>query len=77
MPPTIAPDEFENIKGSKAKRHKVTGEIWELDLLHRNHWEVYKDLKNWERVNVTAPFGMMGGLRRNLYEASINNFTYS
>ncbi|MDM8527341.1 hypothetical protein QUF58_03945 [Anaerolineales bacterium HSG24] len=47
--PTTHPDEFENVRGSKAKRHKQTGEVWEPDLLHKDHWEVYKNKKMWER----------------------------
>ena len=46
--PDTAPDEFEPVKGSKAKRNKHTGEFWEKDLLHRDHWEVYKNRKKWE-----------------------------
>jgi hypothetical protein len=46
--PDIAPDDFEQVKGGKAKRNKNTGEIWERDLLHRDHWEVYKTKKKWE-----------------------------
>lgn len=47
--PTTHPNEFENVRNSKAKQHKQTGEIWEPDLLHKNHWEVYKNKKNWEK----------------------------
>jgi hypothetical protein len=47
--PDSAPDNFQSVKGSKAKRNKDTGEIWERDLLHGDHWEVYKNKKHWER----------------------------
>ncbi len=47
--PTTHPNDFENIRNSKAKRHVQTGEIWEPDLLHKDHWEVYKNQKNWEK----------------------------
>jgi hypothetical protein len=46
--PDTAADKFEPVKGSRAKRNFDTGEIWELDQLHRDHWEVYKDKKRWE-----------------------------
>ncbi len=49
--PLTHPDEFEPVRGSSAKRHKVTGEIWELDRLHRDHYEVYKNKKQWENSN--------------------------
>ncbi|MCI0640477.1 MAG: hypothetical protein L0Y72_05670 [Gemmataceae bacterium] len=45
--PDSHPEAFEPVKGSKAKRFVETGEIWEKDLLHRDHWEVYKS-KKWE-----------------------------
>ena len=46
--PDTAPEEFEPVKGSKAKRNLHTDEIWQKDLLHGDHWEVYKTKKNWE-----------------------------
>ena len=46
--PDTAPDEFEPVKGGKAKRHIETGEIWEKDLFHQDHWEVYRNKKRWE-----------------------------
>lgn len=47
--PKTNPKNFENVKGSKAKKNKRTGEIWEKDLFHRDHYEVYKDKKSWEK----------------------------
>ena len=47
--PASSPGAFENVRRSKALRNKETGEIWEKDLLHRDHWEVYKNKKNWEK----------------------------
>src|SRR5438132_1820471 len=35
--PDTAPDDFKPVKGSKAKRNVHSGEIWELDLFHRDH----------------------------------------
>lgn len=46
--PTTNPGDFESVKGTSGKRHKVTLEIWEHDKLHKNHWEVYKNKKNYD-----------------------------
>jgi RHS repeat-associated protein len=46
--PTSHPDEFGPVRGSSAKVNKSTGEIWERDTTHGNHWEVYKNKKQWE-----------------------------
>ena len=46
--PTTHPDQFESVRNTPAKRHKSSGEIWEHDRLHRNHWEVYKNRKNYD-----------------------------
>jgi len=51
--PLTHPDEFEPVRGSSARRHEATGEIWELDRLHRDHYEVYKNKKQWENGNRT------------------------
>jgi RHS repeat-associated protein len=47
--PTTHPEDFENVRGSKAKRSKDTGEIWEKDMLHGDHYEVYKNRRDYER----------------------------
>ena len=47
--PDTHPDDFEPVKGTKAKRNLNTKEIWERDLLHKDHWEVYKNKKKWEQ----------------------------
>ena len=39
-------DLFGSVRGSKAKVNKSTGEIWERDMLHKDHYEVYKNRKN-------------------------------
>jgi RHS repeat-associated protein len=41
--PTTHPNDFEPVTGTKAKRHKTTGEFWYPDLFHGDHWEVYKN----------------------------------
>ena len=30
------------------KKNKETGEIWEKDKLHKDHWEVYRDKRDCE-----------------------------
>jgi hypothetical protein len=47
--PDTNPGDFENLRGTKAKKNKKTGEIWDPDLLHKDHWEVYKNKKNFEK----------------------------
>ncbi|WP_457336924.1 RHS repeat domain-containing protein [Rhizobacter sp. P5_C2] len=47
--PTTNPDDFESVRGTKGKREKSTDEIWERDQLHKDHWEVYKDKRDYER----------------------------
>ncbi len=47
--PTTNPSEFRPVKGSPAKQHKTTGEIFVKDRLHKDHYEVYKNKKMWEK----------------------------
>lgn len=47
--PETNSDNFENVRGSKAKIDKKNGEVWQKDLLHKDHWEVYKNKRNWEK----------------------------
>ena len=46
--PDTHPDDFDNIRGTKAKVNTETGEVWAPDLLHKDHWEVYRNKKRWE-----------------------------
>jgi hypothetical protein len=46
--PDTHPASFEPVRGRRA-RQRDTGEIWQMDLLHGDHWEVYKTLKDFER----------------------------
>jgi RHS repeat-associated protein len=46
--PTTDPDNFDAVRGTSGKRDKETGEIWEKDKLHKDHYEVYKNLKNYQ-----------------------------
>lgn len=47
--PETNPESFETVKGTKGKKHKVTGEIYERDMLHKDHYEVYKNRRDYER----------------------------
>ena len=47
--PETQPAVFEPVRDRRGRRHVQTGEIWEKDRLHENHWEVYKDLKRYEQ----------------------------
>lgn len=55
--------EFEKVKGTKAYKKKDDGTIWIKDLLHKDHWEVYKDKKSYKKSNVHLMFGKMVDLR--------------
>jgi RHS repeat-associated protein len=46
--PHTHPDDFEPVKGTPGKRNKKTGEVWERDRLHKNHWEVYRNKKDYD-----------------------------
>ena len=47
--PDTNPEHFENVRGRSGKKDTETGEIWVLDQFHKNHYEVYKNLKNYEK----------------------------
>jgi hypothetical protein len=47
--PDLSPELFVPVHGRRARRHGEIGEIWQMDLLHGDHWEVYKSLKDFER----------------------------
>jgi len=34
---------------ARINRNKESGELWERDMLHKNHWEVYRNPKDWEK----------------------------
>lgn len=46
--PDIHPGNFEPVRGRRARRSRATGEIWQKDLLHGDHWEVYKSMRDFE-----------------------------
>lgn len=47
--PDTHPAAFLPVRGRRERRHRQTGEVWEKDRLHEDHWEVYRDLKRYER----------------------------
>ena len=61
--PDLRPESFEPVRGRRARRHRQTGEIWQLDLLHGDHWEVYKSLKDFERGARDRSVGSDGRLK--------------
>jgi hypothetical protein len=49
--PDTQPDVFEPVRGRRARRSRETREVWQADLLHGDHWEVYKTVRDFERGN--------------------------
>jgi len=47
--PELRSELFEPLRGRRPRRHRHNGEIWQKDLLHADHWEVYKTLRDFER----------------------------
>ena len=47
--PDLRPDLFEPVRGRRARRQRESGEVWQMDLLHADHWEVYKNIREFER----------------------------
>ena len=47
--PLTSAQKFQKVKGTKAFRNTETGEIWEKDMLHKNHYEVYKNKKMYDK----------------------------
>jgi hypothetical protein len=39
------------VTGRPAKKNKITGEVWIKDKKHKDHWEVYKNQKEYEKEN--------------------------
>ena len=46
--PTTDKNQFESVRGTSAKRNPDTGEIWMKDRLHKDHYEVYKNKRDFE-----------------------------
>jgi hypothetical protein len=47
--PDTRPDLFEPVRRRCARRSRETGAVWQADLLHGDHWEVYKTVRDFER----------------------------
>ena len=47
--PDTHPNDFENVRGTKAKVNTKTGEVFDPDLFHKDHYEVYKNRKRFEQ----------------------------
>jgi hypothetical protein len=47
--PTTDKTQFESVRCSSAKRNRDTGEIWVRDRLHKDHYEVYKNKRDFEK----------------------------
>jgi hypothetical protein len=47
-PNNPGPRPFEPMRGQPCRVNPVTGEVWCHDRLHKDHWEVYKDKRDWE-----------------------------
>jgi hypothetical protein len=47
--PNTDSSDFEPVRGTSGKRNKKTGEIWEKDKLHKDHWEVYGNGRDYEK----------------------------
>lgn len=47
--PQTNPEKFESVKGRKGKVNKETGEIWEKDMFHKDHYEIYKNRKDYDK----------------------------
>jgi RHS repeat-associated protein len=47
--PETDEDKFKPVRGTKGKENKETGEIYVKDQLHKDHYEVYKNKKDFEK----------------------------
>jgi hypothetical protein len=61
--PDTQPALFEPVRGRRARRSRETGEVWQADLLHDDHWEVYKTVTEFERGNRDRAVGSDGRLK--------------
>jgi hypothetical protein len=63
--PHTHPDEFENIRGTSAKKHKSTGEIWVPDKSGHyggRHFEVYRNRRDYDDGKRDRAVGLNGKL---------------
>jgi len=47
--PETDPDKFKPVRGTKGKEKEETGEIYVKDQLHKDHYEVYKNKRDFEK----------------------------
>ena len=47
--PATDPNRFKPVRGRSGKVDAETGEIWEKDKLHKDHYEVYKNQKDYDK----------------------------
>lgn len=47
--PETSPEKFKPVRGTKGKENIETGEIYEKDQLHKDHYEIYKNRRDYER----------------------------
>jgi hypothetical protein len=64
--PDTHPDCFEPVRGRRARRNRQTGDIWQADLLHGDHWEVYKTLRDFEHGDRDRAVWVDGRLKEEL-----------
>jgi hypothetical protein len=64
--PHTQPDAFDHVKGSSAKVSKDTGEVWVKDRLHKDHYEVYRNKKDFENGKRTRDVWLDGREKRKL-----------
>ncbi|UXY15344.1 hypothetical protein N8I74_18865 [Chitiniphilus purpureus] len=64
--PDTAPDDFEPIKGSKGKRCKTDGSVWERDTSSHggDQWKRWSDKKSWEKGKVPNSVWPDGRVRK-------------
>jgi hypothetical protein len=47
--PTTHPENFKSVRGTRGKQHKETGQVFEKDTLHKDHYEVYSNRQAYDR----------------------------
>lgn len=62
--PDVRPDLFGPVRGRRGRRHRATGEIWQLDLLHADHREAYQTLEDFGEARAIDRFGLTAASRK-------------
>ena len=63
--PATHPEDFKSIKGRSGKENIETGEVFEKDRLHKDHYEVYSGKKTYEQGKRTRSVWSDGRLKEN------------